>query len=160
MGDDDIDGDGVPNNCDTDHASAPTTDTFTGGADNCADAPSVIEGVHTVDNTAATTDGPTDGDPNMGNDVWFLYTAGGSGNATIETCGSAGSLDDTVLIVYDASTGCPVAGDLGLASDDDGCTSPNFNSTVTIPVTGGNSCLLYTSPSPRDQRGSRMPSSA
>ena len=25
---------------------------------------------------------------------------------------------------------------------------------------GGNSCLLYTSPSPRDQRGSRMPSSA
>ena len=28
-------------------------------------------------------------------------------------------------------------------------------------VTGGNTdCLLYTSPSPRDQRGSRMPSSA
>ena len=24
----------------------------------------------------------------------------------------------------------------------------------------GNTCLLYTSPSPRDQRGSRMPSSA
>ena len=31
-----------------------------------------------------------------------------------------------------------------------------------IPSNGGNivSCLLYTSPSPRDQRGSRMPSSA
>ena len=28
----------------------------------------------------------------------------------------------------------------------------------TIPIY--NSCLLYTSPSPRDQRGSRMPSSA
>ena len=27
-------------------------------------------------------------------------------------------------------------------------------------VTKGNICLLYTSPSPRDQRGSRMPSSA
>ena len=27
-------------------------------------------------------------------------------------------------------------------------------------ATGYNSCLLYTSPSPRDQRGSRMPSSA
>ena len=26
--------------------------------------------------------------------------------------------------------------------------------------TGVESCLLYTSPSPRDQRGSRMPSSA
>ena len=25
---------------------------------------------------------------------------------------------------------------------------------------GGKTCLLYTSPSPRDQRGSRMPSSA
>ena len=25
---------------------------------------------------------------------------------------------------------------------------------------GGRGCLLYTSPSPRDQRGSRMPSSA
>ena len=27
-------------------------------------------------------------------------------------------------------------------------------------VTQSDSCLLYTSPSPRDQRGSRMPSSA
>ena len=30
-----------------------------------------------------------------------------------------------------------------------------------VAVAGqGNNCLLYTSPSPRDQRGSRMPSSA
>ena len=29
-----------------------------------------------------------------------------------------------------------------------------------ILVVGINTCLLYTSPSPRDQRGSRMPSSA
>ena len=29
-----------------------------------------------------------------------------------------------------------------------------------IQISSGNSCLLYTSPSPRDQRGSRMPSSA
>ena len=27
-------------------------------------------------------------------------------------------------------------------------------------ILGGGICLLYTSPSPRDQRGSRMPSSA
>ena len=33
--------------------------------------------------------------------------------------------------------------------------------TALVKVTdSGNSCLLYTSPSPRDQRGSRMPSSA
>ena len=29
-----------------------------------------------------------------------------------------------------------------------------------LDVTAGQVCLLYTSPSPRDQRGSRMPSSA
>ena len=29
-----------------------------------------------------------------------------------------------------------------------------------LPETEGLTCLLYTSPSPRDQRGSRMPSSA
>ena len=31
---------------------------------------------------------------------------------------------------------------------------------ASIVGTPGNYCLLYTSPSPRDQRGSRMPSSA
>ena len=31
---------------------------------------------------------------------------------------------------------------------------------LTVSNAGVRSCLLYTSPSPRDQRGSRMPSSA
>ena len=31
---------------------------------------------------------------------------------------------------------------------------------VEVPLCGTSTCLLYTSPSPRDQRGSRMPSSA
>ena len=31
---------------------------------------------------------------------------------------------------------------------------------IYVPVMNRKSCLLYTSPSPRDQRGSRMPSSA
>ena len=34
---------------------------------------------------------------------------------------------------------------------------PNKENLVLLKV---NACLLYTSPSPRDQRGSRMPSSA
>ena len=34
------------------------------------------------------------------------------------------------------------------------------DTTVTNATSAGTSCLLYTSPSPRDQRGSRMPSSA
>ena len=31
---------------------------------------------------------------------------------------------------------------------------------VLVPLLTSKTCLLYTSPSPRDQRGSRMPSSA
>ena len=31
---------------------------------------------------------------------------------------------------------------------------------AAVPIAGSSTCLLYTSPSPRDQRGSRMPSSA
>ena len=37
---------------------------------------------------------------------------------------------------------------------------PTPTSTVTVIYRGYFFCLLYTSPSPRDQRGSRMPSSA
>ncbi|MBL6913739.1 MAG: hypothetical protein ISR35_00005, partial [Planctomycetes bacterium] len=94
------------------------------GGDDCANAQIVAEGTHAVDNTASAVDGPNDCDSNMAGDVWFSYTASASGDATIETCGSAGTLDDTVLIVYDGAA-CPVAGDACLASDDDGCTSPN-----------------------------------
>ena len=35
-----------------------------------------------------------------------------------------------------------------------------YGSNPDFPFTPGYDCLLYTSPSPRDQRGSRMPSSA
>ena len=34
------------------------------------------------------------------------------------------------------------------------------NKTFNIPTSHNNPCLLYTSPSPRDKRQSRMPSSA
>ena len=36
----------------------------------------------------------------------------------------------------------------------------DLDGNLDLAVAGRNSCLLYTSPSPRDQRGSRMPSSA
>ena len=35
-----------------------------------------------------------------------------------------------------------------------------LHNDLKLLVTRLNDCLLYTSPSPRDQRGSRMPSSA
>ena len=39
-------------------------------------------------------------------------------------------------------------------------TADNELDFGTMVVSGAGTCLLYTSPSPRDQRGSRMPSSA
>ena len=42
-----------------------------------------------------------------------------------------------------------------------GDTDENLKTaTFTVSLSSAPSCLLYTSPSPRDQRGSRMPSSA
>ena len=38
--------------------------------------------------------------------------------------------------------------------------SPLELKEIDAQIILGNTCLLYTSPSPRDQRGSRMPSSA
>ena len=39
-------------------------------------------------------------------------------------------------------------------------TAANYNAPGQIVIAGEKSCLLYTSPSPRDKRQSRMPSSA
>ena len=41
-----------------------------------------------------------------------------------------------------------------------GVTNILICNTAAEDQTGANDCLLYTSPSPRDQSGSRMPSSA
>ena len=38
--------------------------------------------------------------------------------------------------------------------------TPEYSGDASIHSTDVTGCLLYTSPSPRDQRGSRMPSSA
>ena len=46
-----------------------------------------------------------------------------------------------------------------IGSADDGSLSP-FDSDLDEEFDQFVTCLLYTSPSPRDQRGSRMPSSA
>ena len=40
------------------------------------------------------------------------------------------------------------------------CYLQNYEKFATVYLHFINGCLLYTSPSPRDQRGSRMPSSA
>ena len=43
---------------------------------------------------------------------------------------------------------------------DDECRDLPLPATITGEHQINDGCLLYTSPSPRDQRGSRMPSSA
>ena len=138
----DDDGDGLIDCADDDCIGDPACGGGgTGPAnDDCANAQAVGEGVFAFDNTGAILDGPTDCDTNMDTDVWFAYTPSASGTATIETCGTLGSMDDTVLIVYDGGT-CPPS-PACLASDDDGCTTPNFSSTVAVPVTAGNTYLI------------------
>jgi len=58
---------------------------------------------------------------------------------------------------------------VGAYADDFGAVDPNMGSAYVYQLIGGewtevqklfNSCLLYTSPSPRDRTRTRMPSSA
>ena len=53
----------------------------------------------------------------------------------------------------------PVDGKFDVGSLASGATA-TLTLSGTVDVGQGGNCLLYTSPSPRDQRGSRMPSSA
>ena len=46
------------------------------------------------------------------------------------------------------------------ASDNVAGACPEVLDAIIKANEGDSTCLLYTSPSPRDQRGSRMPSSA
>ena len=58
------------------------------------------------------------------------------------------------IIEYPSSSSFPDEKD-----DSDEASKNPFSSTQKTKQSS-NTCLLYTSPSPRDQRGSRMPSSA
>ena len=74
--------------------------------DDCAAAITMQVGnTFGFDTTAATNDGPSsachDSPPA---DVWFQFTPDDPGDYTVSLCGSS---FDTVLAVYDGSTGCP-----------------------------------------------------
>ena len=83
---------------------------------------------------------------------------------------SGGPGSDPELDALDAAGGRVKIGDFGLAcrlaSDDERkttiCGTPNYIAPEVLAGSkgGGHSCLLYTSPSPRDATLSRMPSSA
>lgn len=60
--------------------------------------------------------------------VWYSWTAPGSGDATVDTCGS--SYDTTLVVVNFDNVSGPA-----LAQNDDACTG--LSSSVTFPATGG-----------------------
>ena len=114
--------------------------------DDCVNATAVGAGTFTFQNIIANLDGSTACDANMTGDVWFMFTPTTTGTVSINTCGSAGSLVDTTLIIYDGSLGCPLPGDIGLACDDDTCASAAsanpFMSRVITPVISGTPILV------------------
>ena len=82
-------------------------------------------------------------------------------NVTIEClgCSSTGNIRCGTCEAVDlplGDEGCKFCDPTALANGLVGCTPPCDDPSCP-PMSG---CLLYTSPSPRDQRGSRMPSSA
>ncbi len=92
-------------------------------------------GNHTllVDNTNAGTSTSSTACGQVNNDLWFTYTARCDGNVVIDTCQAEGSLDDTVLAVYD---GC---GGTELACNDDYTQEPTCGqrSAIYLPAYPG-----------------------
>ena len=70
---------------------------------------------------------------------------------TVQALSTAGAADDLIERVRAAGT---------VRREVSGATSPKTVAASSGEPTEPTPCLLYTSPSPRDQRGSRMPSSA
>ncbi|MEC7584820.1 MAG: hypothetical protein VYE77_10925, partial [Planctomycetota bacterium] len=57
---------------------------------------------------------------NITSDVWFRVTAASTCALNVTTCGSRGTLTDTVLEVFNGTSCPPTAGDL-IICNDDGC---------------------------------------
>ncbi|MCI0586634.1 MAG: hypothetical protein L0323_07320 [Planctomycetes bacterium] len=64
--------------------------------------------------------------------VWFVYQPGSSGTRNFSTCGTGGSLGDTVIQVLNG-TALYCAGPIPLACNDDACGT--LRSSVTVNVT-------------------------
>ncbi len=118
------------------------------GADNCGGAATISEGLTGFSTIGATTDGSPDplcgnaGTDDIGQDIWFNYTAPASGELTVSTCEQlGGSADfDTRIAVY-PGCGCP-PGSAVACNDDDpanecGTGAGGFHSTATVPVSAG-----------------------
>ena len=82
------------------------------------------------------------------------------------TSATTSQVDEDNLLVSSLGTGSgnAIRVNAGATGDTPSPISTTFNSSATPAVyeaiVRGGTCLLYTSPSPRDKRHSRMPSSA
>ncbi|MBK8096109.1 MAG: hypothetical protein IPK26_03330 [Planctomycetes bacterium] len=102
--------------------------------DECTAALVVIDGVNgPFTNVGATTSVPAWPCGGGGSDVWFLYVATCTGQATFDTC-SATRTFDTTLEVFDG-VAQPCGSMTGGVCNDDTC---GLQSSVTINVTTGN----------------------
>ncbi|MDP7005342.1 MAG: hypothetical protein QF718_03935 [Phycisphaerales bacterium] len=128
--------------------------TCTIGADDCANAITIQDGLHSVDTTSATTDGPnhekcdTGGDNGQtGNDIWFKYFPKYDGMLTVSTCEQVGgSADyDTDLVIYE---GTDCSNLVLLDCDDDnqefecGDAEGGWHSNLVVPVSLDSSYLI------------------
>ena len=115
-----------------------------------------------------TSDGTTAGMLSTGTISSGIYAPGTiSANQLNATDGEAFSFSTSFTQGDALSTSAPTVGEVSNFSSQTSYaagSAGNLAGTVgqdgAIAVTAGGACLLYTSPSPRDMRRSRMPSSA
>ncbi len=115
--------------------------------DDCVAAVVVGDGDSAFDTTNATLDGtaPVACDPNLTEDVWFVYTATCNGSAVVGAgCNDlAADEPDTVVEIFGEGT-CPPATSIGCADDNCGNGS-GFAAEATGAVVMGNDYLIRVS---------------
>jgi hypothetical protein len=107
-----------------------------GPGDACATPFPVGDGPTPFDTMGFSTDGPANCLGTINNDIWYDYTASGTGLTTFSTCGSLG---DTKLAVY-TGLACPP----GAPAGPDGCSDDDcgLQTTVTVATTAGSHYLV------------------
>ncbi len=109
--------------------------TISAPGDFCANAIAITAGLTDFDTTGLTVDLGSNCPGNGSASQWFRYSPGGTGTASVTTCGLAGF--DTVLVAY---TACDTASQI--ACNDDNC---GLQSTINFPITLGQDVLIRVS---------------
>lgn len=112
--------------------------------DDCVNALVIGNGSFNFITNGATTDGPDEpgictyfGNTNVGQDIWYCYTASCTGTVSLNVCTSN---YDTKVAVYnsDPDCACP-AGASAIACNDDACAPGSF---LSFPSIAGNRYLI------------------